>query len=104
MEPTSVLLGVLLASTKGLALAAIGFGVAWWRGRRQIARLESTFPQADELAARMERVEASLEYSTAALERLLAGQNDLLRAAGDTRRALPGGPQRGLDEPEITPH
>jgi hypothetical protein len=89
MEPTSVLFGVLLASTKGLAFAAVGFGVAWWRARRRITRLEASLPQTDELAARLERVESSLDYTTAALERLLSGQDELLRGAGDIHKDLP---------------
>jgi hypothetical protein len=110
MEPTSVLLGVLLASTKGLAFAAIGFGVAWWRGRQRIAKLEAALPQADELADRFARLENTLDYTTGALERLLAGQDELRRGAEEARKGLPG-PRvdpptipRAPEASEITPH
>ena len=77
MEPTSVLLGVLLASTKGLALVALGFGIAWWRGRTRIRKLESAADR--ELDERLARVESSLDYITSTLERLGSGQDDLRR-------------------------
>ena len=102
MEPTSVLLGVLIASTKGLAFATLGFGIAWWRARKRIASLETRIPQAEELTDRIERFEASLDYTTAALERLLDGQEQLRRAV------LPGGldrgTARGAEQSENTPH
>jgi hypothetical protein len=83
MEPTSVLLGVLLASTKGLALVAVGFGIAWWRSRVRIRELEAAQPAARELDERLARVESSLDYITSTLERLGSSQDDL-------RRRLPG--------------
>ena len=79
MEPTSVLLGVLLASTKALALVAVGFGIAWWRGRARIRELEAARPSGQELDERLGRVENSLDYITSTLERLGSSQDDLRR-------------------------
>ena len=79
MEPTSVLLGVLLASTKGLALVAVGFGIAWWRSRARIRELEAARPADRELDERLARVESSLDYITSTLERLGSSQDDLRR-------------------------
>jgi hypothetical protein len=103
MEPTSVLLGVLIASTKGLAFRALGFGVAWWRGRKRIASLEAAMPQAEELTDRIERFEAALDYTTSALERLLEGQEQLRRALPPA--GLDRGPSaRSPERPGDTPH
>jgi len=77
MEPTSVLLGVLFASTKALALVALGFGIAWWRGRTRIRKLEAAEDR--ELDERLARVESSLDYITSTLERLGSSQDDLRR-------------------------
>lgn len=40
-ELTGFLLGLLLGATKVMAIAAVGFGIAWWRGRARIRALES---------------------------------------------------------------
>lgn len=101
MEPTSFLLGVLLASTKGLAIATLGFGIAWWRSRQRVKELEAERPQQAELRERLDRLESSLEYVAGALNRLGQGQDDL-------RHALPPGSERELGAPaesqETTPH
>jgi hypothetical protein len=98
LEPTSFLLGVLIASTKGLALVSLGFGIAWWRGRRRVKELEAERPTTAELHERLDRLESSLEYMTAAVERLGKSQDDL-------RHLLPPGSERTppVDQ-EITPH
>ena len=82
MEPTSVLLGVLIASTKGLAFVALGFGIAWWRARTRIAKLEASLPQADELGDRLTQLESSLDYTTNARSASLRGK----RRSGGARK------------------
>ena len=81
MEPTSFLLGVLLASVKSLGIGAIGFGIAWWRARARIRQLEDAQrPDPLALEERLGRLEVSLEYITSALERLTTGQDDLRKS------------------------
>ena len=82
------LLGVLIASTKALAFAALGFGIAWWRSRTKLRRLEAQHSQIPGLEERLDRLESSLDYVGATLERLAAGQDEL-------RALLPSGTERG---------
>lgn len=41
MDPISFLLGGLVVAVKGLAIGAVGFGIAWWRARGRIRQLEA---------------------------------------------------------------
>ena len=80
MDPTSVVIGALIASVKGLGIGAVGFGIAWWRARRRIHELEAQRqldPQP--LQERMDRLEGTLDSVAAALDRLAAGQSELQR-------------------------
>ena len=80
MELSSLLLGALLVSAKVLGIGAVGFGIAWWRARNRIRRLEAQWqldPQP--LLDRLDRLETSLDSVAAALERLTAGQSELQR-------------------------
>ncbi|MEP6571194.1 MAG: hypothetical protein ABJD11_00810 [Gemmatimonadota bacterium] len=100
MEPTSVLFGVLLASTKGLAFAAIGFGIAWWRGRRRIRELEQS---PDDLRERLDRVESTLDYVATTMDRLGSGQEELRRGLLPRSAQSPPETPAGREE-IITPH
>ncbi len=78
MDPSSFFLGALLVSAKILGIGAVGFAIAWWRGRKRIRQLEAERqldPQP--LLDRMDRFEGTLDSVTAALERLAAGQSEL---------------------------
>ena len=80
MDPSSFLLGALLVSAKALGIGAIGFGIAWWRGRNRIRQLEAQHqPDPQSLLERLDRLESSLDSVAAALERLNAGQSELHR-------------------------
>ena len=75
VDPSSFLLGALLVSAKVLGIGAVGFGIAWWRGRNRIRQLEAQRPPDPQpLLDRMDRLEDSLESVAAALERLGTGQ------------------------------
>ena len=80
MDPSSFLLGALVVSAKVLGIGAVGFGIAWWRARSRIRKLEAQLqldPQP--LPDRMDRLEGTLDAVAAALERLAAGQSELQR-------------------------
>jgi len=68
------LLGLLLASLKSLGILALGFGVAWWRARATIRRLEGERPVWNDVQERLDRMESSLDSISAALDRLGAGR------------------------------
>ena len=97
MEPTSFLLGVLLASVKGLGIGAVGFGIAWWRARVRIRQLEDAQrPDAAALEERLGRLEGSLDYMTSALDRLATGQDDL------RKRLAPPASREGSGPPPVS--
>ncbi len=78
VDPSSFLLGALLASAKALGIGAVGFGIAWWRARKRIRQLEAERqldPQP--ILDRMDRLEGTLDSVAAAVERLAAGQVEL---------------------------
>jgi hypothetical protein len=80
MDPSSFLLGALAVSAKGLAIGAVGFGIAWWRARLRIRQLEAQLqldPQ--QLEDRLDRLEGALDSVAATLDRLAAGQSELQR-------------------------
>jgi hypothetical protein len=86
MDPSSFLLGALVASVKGLGIGAVGFGIAWWRARNRIRQLEAQRqldPQP--LHERMDRLEDTLDSVAAALDRLAAGQSELQRRLSPPR-------------------
>ena len=87
MDPSSFFLGALLVAAKGLAVGAIGFGIAWWHARNRIRQLEAQHhfdPQP--LYDRMDRLEGTLDSVVGSLERLAAGQGEI------QRRLAPPGP------------
>ena len=86
MDPTSLVVGALIASVKGLGIGAVGFGIAWWRARRRIRELEAQRqldPQP--LHERIDRLEGTLDSVAAALDRLAAGQSELQRRLAPPR-------------------
>ena len=84
-------LGLLFGAAKIGAIGTVAFGVAWWRVRRKLRRLERA--RADQIEARL----ASLEESA----QLTAGQLDRLIDAQDAaRRVLPAPPTAGMRTPD----
>ena len=80
MDPSSFLLGALLASAKALGIGAVGFGIAWWRARSRIRQLEAERqPDPQSLLDRLDRVEGILDSVATSLERLAARQGELQR-------------------------
>ena len=75
MDPqTAYVLGALAATVKGVGLAAIGAGIAWWRARRRVRELEAQL--AAPATAELER---GIEYLTAQVQSLAEQQSQLLR-------------------------
>ena len=89
MDPSSFFLGALLVSAKALGLVAVGFAIAWWRGRNRIRQLEAQRQLDPEpLLDRMERLEGSLDSIAAAVERLAAGQGEVQRRLPPPRASV----------------
>ena len=86
-------LGLLLAAAKVGAIGTFGFGIAWWRSRQKVRRLEATLPDPSLLAERIANLEQMAEYSAGQLDRLLETQDALSRQLA----ALPAKPS--LPEP-----
>lgn len=51
-ELTGFVLGLLLGAAKVMTIAAVGFGVAWWRGRLRIRSLEAELSETQALLER----------------------------------------------------
>ena len=65
-----VALGLLFGAAKVLAIGTAGFGIAWWRARKQVQKLEAAAHEVPELDARLERIERSLDYIASRLEQI----------------------------------
>jgi hypothetical protein len=51
-ELTGFALGLLLGAAKVMAIAAVGFGVAWWRAKMRIRALEAELAETQALLER----------------------------------------------------
>jgi hypothetical protein len=97
MDPTlsGFALGLLLGAAKVGTIGTVAFGIAWWRSRTKLRRLEATLP--DPTPARLEERLASLEqiaeYTASQMDRLVQAQDDLAKqlAAPQARANLPKG-------------
>lgn len=76
MDPTlsGFALGLLLGAAKVGILGTVGFGIAWWRTRSRLRRLESALPDPARLEERLASLEQLADYSAAKLDRILEGQ------------------------------
>jgi hypothetical protein len=83
MDPTlsGFALGLLFGAAKVGAIGTVGFGIAWWRTRAKLRRLESALPDPARLEERLASLEQIADYSAAKLDRLVEGQ--------ETSRQLP---------------
>ncbi len=80
VDPSSFVLGGLFVAAKVLGIGAVGFGIAWWRARNRIRRLEAQGrPDPQALLERLDRLEGTLDTVAGALERLTAGQTEMQR-------------------------
>jgi hypothetical protein len=83
-----IVLGLLAGAAKVLGIAAVGFGIAWWRSRKRVRELEAKQHEVPELQERLDRIERSIEYMASQFERL---------ADPASARALPRGRQARED-------
>jgi hypothetical protein len=81
MDPTlsGFALGLLLAAAKVGIIGTVAFGVAWWRTRTKLRRLEATLPDPASLAERLANLEQMADYSASQMDRLLETHNALAR-------------------------
>ena len=89
MDPTlsGFALGLLLGAAKVGVLGTVGFGIAWWRTRARLRRLEAALPDPARLEERLASLEQLADYSASKLDRLLEGQ--------EAARQLPSPPPQG---------
>ena len=76
MDPTlsGFALGLLLGAAKVGFIGSVGFGIAWWRTRAKLRRLESALPDPARLEERLASLEQIADYSARKLEQLVEGQ------------------------------
>ena len=76
MDPTlsGFALGLLLGAAKIGAIGTIGFGIAWWRTRGKLRRLEAALPDPASLEERLANLEQVADYTSAQVNRLVEAQ------------------------------
>lgn len=84
-------LGLLLAAAKVGVIGTVGFGIAWWRARTKLRRLEAALPDPASLAERLANLEQIADYSASRMDQLLESQDALARqlSAPAARTSLP---------------
>ncbi|MFL5494528.1 MAG: hypothetical protein ACJ8DC_09120 [Gemmatimonadales bacterium] len=84
-------LGLLLGAAKIGAIGTVAFGIAWWRTRRKLRRLEAALPDPASLAERLVNLERMTDYSASQMDRLIESQDALARqlAAPTAKASLP---------------
>ena len=93
MDPTlsGFALGLLLGAAKFGVIGTVAFGIAWWRTRTKLHRLETALPDPASLAERLANLEQMADYSASQMDRLLQAQDALARqlAAPQSKASLP---------------
>ncbi|MEO5825702.1 MAG: hypothetical protein ABIR59_07435 [Gemmatimonadales bacterium] len=86
MDPTlsGFALGLLFGAAKFGLIGTVGFGIAWWRTRSQLRKLEAQFPAPSILEERLARLEQDADYSAAKLDQLIDAQATVARLLTDT--------------------
>jgi len=81
MDPTlsGFALGLLLGAAKIGVIGTVVFGVAWWRTRTKLRRLEATLPDPAQLAERLASLEQIADYTASQMDRLVKTQEDLTK-------------------------
>jgi hypothetical protein len=76
MDPTlsGFTLGLLLGAAKLGIIGTVGFGIAWWRTRARLRRLEATLPDPARLEERLANLESLADYTAGQVNRLVEGQ------------------------------
>ena len=100
-ELTGFALGLLLGAAKVMAIASVGFAIAWWRARIRIRTLEAEQLESGgrgEEIEHLHEIREGLSEMRQQLERLNNAQDDLLKqlsiGSESHRGALPPGPDR----------
>ena len=80
MDPTlsGFALGLLLGAAKIGLIGTVGFGIAWWRTRARLRRLESALPDPARLEERLANLESLADYTAGQVGRLVEGQTGAL--------------------------
>lgn len=63
-------LGLLLGAAKVGLIGTVGFGIAWWRTRKKLRRLESELPDPGRLEERLANLEQLADYTAGQISRL----------------------------------
>lgn len=82
-------LGLLFGAAKIMAIGTVGFGIAWWRARVRIRKLEAERLEPAEADERLVRLEQSFDYVAGQLDQLMrshAELNEQLAAAAAVRQ------------------
>ena len=94
MDPTlsGFALGLLFGAAKIGAIGTLVFGIAWWKTRKKLQRLEASLPDPASLAERLANLEQLADYSANQMDRIVEGQDALSRelAAPVEKARLPG--------------
>ena len=72
-------LGLLLGAAKAGVIGTVAFGIAWWRARGKLRRLEATLPDPARLEERLANLEQISDYSARQMDRLVEAQDALVR-------------------------
>lgn len=87
-------LGALVATLKGVGIAAIGAGIAWWRARRRVRELEGQLTAALHASgsAELEQLQQSIDQLGAQFRMLAEDQRAIVRRlpAGQAPDGLEG--------------
>jgi hypothetical protein len=81
MDPTlsGFALGLLLGAAKIGAIGTIGFGIAWWRTRTKLRKLEAALPDPARLEERLANLEQLADYTAGQVSRLTSTPADYPR-------------------------
>jgi hypothetical protein len=95
MDPTlsGFALGLLLAAAKVGVIGTVWFGIAWWRTRARLRKLETALPDPGRLDERLARLEELADYSASRMDRLIEDQS----RRSEKLIALPPKPSAGSD-------
>ena len=73
MDPTlsGFALGLLFGAAKIGLIGTIGFGIAWWRTRRKLRKLEAQLPDPGQLEQRLAGLEQLADFTAGQVGRLV---------------------------------
>ena len=90
MDPTlsGFALGLLLGVAKLGIIGTVGFGIAWWRTRARLRRLESALPDLARLEERLANLESLADYTAGQVNRLVEAQGTGALSHGANDKSL----------------